>query len=105
MSIEALVLKLLFGLLPGVAGVFAMILSYRVASKTRCVSDTIASIVVVVVVVLSLLMLFGIWILGGWPTFLPHILIGFALLLVSAQCLLLKFRIRKSPELTKQLNK
>ena len=81
MSIETL----LWGLLPAVVAVGAVLASAWMAVKIRRVLHSVFSVFVVVLDALALWMLFAIFVLGGWPTYLPHIFIGVTVCLVLTQ--------------------
>ena len=84
MSIEALV----WGLFPAIVAVASVIASALMAVKARRVSHSVFSVIVVVLDALALWMLFAIFVLGGWPTYLPHVFIGATVCLVLVQSFL-----------------
>jgi uncharacterized membrane protein YoaK (UPF0700 family) len=84
MSVEAL----LWGLFPALLAVASVIASALMAVKARRVFHSAFSVIVVVLDALALWMLFAIFVLGGWPTFLPHVFIGVTVLIVLAQTIL-----------------
>jgi uncharacterized membrane protein YoaK (UPF0700 family) len=84
MSIEAL----LWGLLPTVFALVAVVASAWMAHKVRRVIHSVFSVIVVVLDALALWMLFAIFVLGGWPTFLPHVFIGVTVVVVLIQAFL-----------------
>jgi hypothetical protein len=84
MSIEAL----LWGFFPAIVAVASVIASALITVKARRASHTVFCVSVVVLDALALWILFGIFVLGGWPTFLPHIFIGITVLVVLAQTIL-----------------
>ncbi|HEU5071662.1 MAG TPA: hypothetical protein VFV96_14755 [Verrucomicrobiae bacterium] len=86
MSIEAL----LWGILPTMVALCAVIVSLFVACRARRVLHFVASAVVIGAVAWSLLILYRIFILGAWPTYLPHLAIGVALFIVMAQTFLFR---------------
>lgn len=89
MRIEAL----LWGILPTIVALGAVIVSVFVArrarrfSRARRISHFAASAVVIAAVAWSLLILYRTFVLGAWPTFLPHLAIGVVLLVVIVQTL------------------
>ena len=86
MSIEAL----LWGLLPTIVALCALIVSLFVTFRARRVFHFAASAVVIATVVWSLLILYRIFVLGAWPSYLPHLAIGVVLIFVIAQTLLFR---------------
>lgn len=91
MSIEALI----WGLLPAIVAMASVIASALMAVKARRVPHTALSVMVVVLDALALWNLFAIFVLGGWPTFLPHVFIGLAALVVLVQTILFWRRRRR----------
>ena len=81
MNIEAL----LWGLLPTVVSLFAVLLSLFVAFKARRVFHYVASGVVLTSVAWSLLILYRIFVQDAWPTYVPHLAIGVTLIIGIAQ--------------------
>jgi hypothetical protein len=88
MSIEAL----LWGLLPTVFALGAVFVSAWMALRVRRVVHSVFSVIVVILDALALWMLFAIFVLGGWPTYLPHVFIGATVCLVLVQAFLFRRR-------------
>jgi hypothetical protein len=86
MSIEAL----LWGLLPTVLAVCSVFVSLFVAFRTRRLFHFLVSILVIAGVAWSLLILSRIFVLGAWPTYLPHVAIGGVVIIVITQTLLFR---------------
>lgn len=89
MSIEAL----LWGFLPTAIAICAVVVSVFVAFRTHRVFHFAASGVVVATVVWSVLILYRIFVLGAWPTYLLHVAIGVVLIIVIAQTVLFRSKI------------
>ena len=81
MKMEALV----FGLLPTVFAVSCISGSVFITIRARGSLHFIASTVVIVCAGWSLLILYRIFVAGAWPTFLPHVVIGAALIITLGQ--------------------
>ena len=79
---------LLFGILPILLAVGLMIASIRMALRTRRITEILWTAVLVLLTSFSLVMLYRMVVLEAWPTFLPHITLGFCLVLVVGQYLL-----------------
>ena len=62
------------------------------AFRVRRIMHSVVSVIVVLLDALALWILFGIFVLGGWPTYLPHVFIGVTVFLVLVQALLFKRR-------------
>ena len=88
MSIEAL----LWGILPTVVAVATVFGSLFMSWKDRRITHFVTSTVILIGVVWSLVNLYRIFVLGAWPTFLPHVIIGVALIVLAAQVILLRSR-------------
>jgi hypothetical protein len=67
---------LLWGLIPAVAAAFTIIVSLCAAVSVRRRIQYFLSTIVIAIAAWSLLLLYRIFILGAWPTFLPHIAIA-----------------------------
>ena len=81
MSIEAL----LWGLLPAFAAVATVFASARMAVKARRIPHSLVAIFVTVANAVALEMLFMMFVLGGWPTYLPHVFISVAVVFALVQ--------------------
>ncbi len=90
MSIEAL----FWGIIPTVVAVATVFGSLFMSWKERRITHFITSAIVLIGVVWSLAVLYRIFLLGAWPTFLPHVIIGVALIAFAAQAILLRSRKR-----------
>ncbi len=86
MSSEAL----LWGLLPTVLAVCAVFSSLFVTFRARRPFHVLASILVIGGVAWSLMILYRIFVLGAWPTYLPHVAIGAGLIVVVIQAFLVR---------------
>ena len=82
MDIEALIL---FGVLPTVLAIAAVVSSLMVACRSRRFGHWIISAIVLAGVAWSLLILYRIFVLGAWPTYLPHYVIGILVVVVITQ--------------------
>lgn len=82
-----------FGLLPTALAVSAVLVSGMVAWRSRNVTQWCASVVLLAGIVWSLFVLYRIFILNAWPTFLPHYVIAGGVVVAVIQLLL--WRIRK----------
>jgi hypothetical protein len=76
---------LVFGLLPTVVAVSCIIGSVFVTIRARGFFHFVASTVVIASAGWSLLILYRIFFGGAWPTYLPHIVIGVALVITLGQ--------------------
>ena len=86
MKVETLV----FGLLPTIIALGAVVLSLYVAFKARRIYQYAASGFVVAAVAWSLLVLYAMFVGHAWPTYLPYLVIGGAAVMVVAQTLVLR---------------
>ena len=89
MDIAALLLE---GILPTVLAIAAVVSSVMVACRARHILHFVISAVVLAGVAWSLLILYRIFVLGAWPTYLPHFVIGILLFVVVAQIFLYRSR-------------
>jgi hypothetical protein len=76
---------LLFTALPIVLAVAAIIASWMISRRARSVAQWCVSAAVFAAIAWSLVILYRIFVLGAWPTYLPHIIIGVTLVIVIAQ--------------------
>ena len=83
---------LLWGLLPALVAVASWLGSFLIAVRARSLGQWIATTLVFAGVVWSLLCLHKIFVVGAWPTFLPHIVIAVAVFIVATQALLIRRR-------------
>ena len=81
MSIEALI----WGILPSIVAFACVILSAVIAIRARRPLQSLLSVAAVTLDGLALWLLFAIFVLGSWPTFIPHILIGVSVLVLLLQ--------------------
>jgi hypothetical protein len=81
---------LLFGVLPTVVAVGAVVVSWLVSRRARSFAHWCASVLVFLTVAWSLLILYRIFLLGAWPIYLPYFVIGLTVLIVIIQALLLR---------------
>ena len=88
MSIEAL----LWGILPTIVALCAVIVSLLVAFRARRILQFATSGIVIAAVAWSLLILYRILVLDAWPTYLPHLAIGVVLIIVIAQTIVFRNR-------------
>lgn len=93
MSIEALI----WGLLPSAVAIAIMAWSIVMAFKARGIAHIATSAFLSIALIYSLLVLYNIFILSSWPTFIPHILIAAGLVIVVVQWLL--YRKGRGPRL------
>jgi hypothetical protein len=82
--------ELLFGALPTVVAVAAAVVSWLVSRRARSGIHWCASALVFVAAAWSLLLLYRMFVLGAWPTYLPHVVIGLAAVVVIVQTFLLR---------------
>lgn len=75
---------ILWGFLPMALGVAAMVASTLFALRRPSDFQSVAAAIVLTTVPLSELALY-LMVRGAWPSYLPHIVIGIALLLVAVQ--------------------
>jgi hypothetical protein len=81
MSIETL----LWGLLPAILAIAAVFTSVLIAVRARRAFHSLSAIIVVLLDAMALWMLFAMFVMGGWPTYLPHIFIGATVFLAAIQ--------------------
>ena len=79
---------LLWGLLPTIIAICAGLISLFAAFKSQRISQIVASAVVVPSFAWTLLMLYRMFVLSAWPSYLPHLLIFVALVIVTAQVIM-----------------
>ncbi len=79
---------LFMGLLPTIIALIAVIVSLVISFKIRRASHFLLSCMVGVGVAWSLMILYRIFILGAWPTCLPHLVIGVVFIIVILQSIL-----------------
>ena len=84
--------ELLFGALPTVIAVMAVVVSWLVSRRARSAVHWCVSVLVFFAAGWSLLILYRIFVQGAWPTYLPHIVIGIAAVMVITQIFLLRRR-------------
>jgi hypothetical protein len=89
MKIETLI----WGFLPTAFAISAMLVSGVVAWRSHNIAHWCASVVVLAGVVWSLFVLYRIFILNAWPTYLPHYAIAGVAIVAGIQFLI--WRIRK----------
>lgn len=77
-----------YGFIPFVLALAILGVSVRIAWKTKSLGHTILSIPIVVGSGLVAYVLFETLVRNGWPSYVPHIILGVCLLLVIAQMLL-----------------
>ena len=82
--------ELLFGALPTVVAVIAVIASWLVSRRAHSAAHWGASALVLVAAAWSILILYRIFFLGAWPTYLPHVVIGLVVVVVFVQLFLLR---------------
>ena len=82
--------ELLFGALPAVIGIAAVTVSWLISRRAHSAAHWGASVLVFFAAAWSLLILYRIFVLGAWPTYLPHVVIGLAVVVVVLQTLLLR---------------
>ena len=76
---------LLWGTVPTLFALAATLVSFYASAKIRTATHFFATGVVILSVWWSLVILYRIFILGAWPTFLPHFAIASASLIAMAQ--------------------
>jgi len=81
---------LLFAALPTVLSVAAIVTSSMISRRARSGAQWFTTSLVFLANGCSLLVLYWIFGLGAWPTYLPHIVIGITLGVVTAQALFLR---------------
>ena len=80
----------LFGIIPMIVGIFIMWKSIQISLKKRIVVSWFITFIIAVSFALAEYMLFLISFTEAWPTYLPHILLAFNLILLGIQLLLKK---------------
>ena len=81
-----------WGVIPAFVGIVASALSVRAAFVSRRWVQFLASGMVIGLVVFSIVLLYRIFIEGAWPIVVPHIAIGFSMVVAVVQ---FRFRQRK----------
>ncbi len=82
--------ELLFGALPSVVAVGAVVVSWLVARRAHSIGQWCASALVFIAAAWSLVLVYRIVALGAWPTPHPYIAIGLATVIVIVQAWLLR---------------
>jgi len=82
--------EVLFGAIPFVVAVGTVVVSWLVSRRARSLAHWCASLLVFLSVAWSLLILYRIFVRGAWPSYLPHFVIGLAVLIVMIQAFLLR---------------
>ena len=82
--------QLLWGIFPALVGLAAVALSLGIAFRRRHALHIFAAATVLIAVLWSFIVLYRIFILGAWPTYLPHIVIGTAFVIAAIQTLLFR---------------
>ena len=76
--------------LPAIICLFVIVLTIRLSIKIKKLFSWILSLIILIAASLSFAILCTIYFTDSWPTFIPHIAIGFSIIL-----LLIQFTLRK----------
>jgi multisubunit Na+/H+ antiporter MnhB subunit len=76
---------ILWGVLPVLVAMIALSVSFKIATRNKSALQWTLSVVVSVLVGFSFLILYQIFFADGWPTFIPHFLVGISLALAGIQ--------------------
>jgi len=79
---------ILYGILPSLMALCLVVASIRTALRYRRLGQMLLTITLVLLCCYALVMLYRISVLDAWPTFIPHVIIGFCLVLLLGQRLL-----------------
>ena len=93
MSIE----DLIWGLIPSVVAIGIWAGSIMMSVKARGFAHIATSAILTVAMILSLAVLYSIFILNTWPTFIPHIVIAAGVVIVVVQLQFYRKRQRPAP--------
>ena len=80
-----MIVVILLAILPVTVALATAITSIWLSCRRMRLSDWLFSIIIAVLVGWSLFVLYRIFVVGAWPTVLPHMVIGFAGLLLIIQ--------------------
>lgn len=81
-----------WGILPAIMGKGVCVLSIRKSIQTRAIITMISTFIVLPMVGLALIALYKIFVLGAWPTYIPHglILLVFGIHAITAALIKVK---------------
>ena len=82
--------QFVWGIFPSLVGLVAVVLSLSVAFRRPPKYHLFGTATVVIAVLWSLIVLYRIFILGAWPTYLPHVVIATAFAIAGIQTLIFR---------------
>jgi len=78
----------LWFLLPSIIGLFIILRTIFISLKRKSILSWVFTFIIFTLITLSEIILYQIFFQGSYPTFIPHLMIGFSLIIFTVQIII-----------------